>query len=80
MDEFVHQVAVEVPVILVYTEEDVEMLDRRGRLRSEPRGTMSRINNLRLRQRLLKIELRNAKKRLLIPDDRWSYDCKYNRD
>ncbi|XP_015113333.1 kinesin-like protein CG14535 isoform X1 [Diachasma alloeum] len=74
LDGYVHQEQLEVPVILVYTDEDVEILDRRGRLRSEPRGTMSRINSLRLRQRLLKIELRNAKKRLSIPDDRWTYD------
>ncbi|XP_034945741.1 uncharacterized protein [Chelonus insularis] len=73
--EFVQHVQQEVPVaILAYTGEDVEILDRRGRIRSEPRGVMFKINNLRLRQRLLKIELRDAKRRLLIPDDRWSYD------
>ncbi|XP_054002832.1 uncharacterized protein LOC128889317 [Hylaeus anthracinus] len=63
-----------VPGILAYTSEDVDILDRRAQLRSDPRGTMSRILNLRLRQRLLRLELRNAKKRLMVPDTRWSYD------
>lgn len=35
---------------------------------------MYKINNLRLRQRLLKIELKNAKRRILVPDDRWNFD------
>lgn len=63
--------------ILAYTSEDVDILDRRARLRSDPRGTMSRIHNLRLRQRLLRLELRNAKRRLLVPDNRWTYDRKH---
>ncbi|XP_033298194.1 uncharacterized protein LOC117204671 isoform X2 [Bombus bifarius] len=62
------------PGILAYTSEDVDILDRRARLRSDPRGTMSRIHNLRLRQRLLRLELRDAKRRLMVPDARWSYD------
>ncbi|XP_076239417.1 uncharacterized protein LOC143182349 [Calliopsis andreniformis] len=60
--------------ILAYTSEDVDILDRRARLRSDPRGTMSRILSLRLRQRLLRLELRDAKRRLMVPDDRWTYD------
>ncbi|XP_076766277.1 uncharacterized protein LOC143433053 isoform X2 [Xylocopa sonorina] len=63
-----------VPGILAYTSEDVDILDRRARLRSDPRGTMSRIHSLRLRQRLLRLELRDAKRRLMVPDARWSYD------
>lgn len=35
---------------------------------------MSRIHNLRLRQRLLRLELRDAKRRLMVPDSRWTYD------
>ncbi|KAG9432605.1 hypothetical protein HZU67_05852 [Apis mellifera carnica] len=62
------------PGILAYTSEDVDILDRRARLRSDPRGTMSRIHNLRLRQRLLRLELRDAKRRLMVPDSRWTYD------
>ncbi|XP_035725719.1 kinesin-like protein CG14535 isoform X2 [Vespa mandarinia] len=62
------------PGILVYTGEDVDILDKRARLRSEPRGTMSKIHKLRLRQRLLRHELRDAKKRLMVPDCRWSYE------
>ncbi|XP_026668699.1 kinesin-like protein CG14535 isoform X2 [Ceratina calcarata] len=62
------------PGIIAYTSEDVDILDRRARLRSDPRGTMSRIHSLRLRQRLLRLELRDAKKRLMVPDSRWSYD------
>lgn len=65
------------PGILAYTSEDVDILDRRARLRSDPRGTMSRIHNLRLRQRLLRLELRDAKRRLMVPDARWSYDRKF---
>lgn len=65
------------PGILAYTSEDVDILDKRARLRSDPRGTMSRIHSLRLRQRLLKLELRDAKRRLMVPDNRWSYDRKY---
>lgn len=64
--------------ILAYTGEDVEILERRARLRSEPRGTMSRILNLRLRQRLLRLELRQAKRRLMVPDDRWSYEREFS--
>ncbi|CAK9821011.1 Kinesin-like protein CG14535 [Anthophora plagiata] len=62
------------PGILAYTSEDVDILDKRARLRSDPRGTMSKIHNLRLRQRLLRLELRNAKRRLMMPDTRWTYD------
>lgn len=65
------------PGILAYTSEDVDILDRRARLRSDPRGTMSRIHNLRLRQRLLRLELRDAKRRLMVPDSRWTYDRQY---
>lgn len=60
--------------ILAYTGEDVDILDRRARVRSNPRGTMSRIHSLRLRQRLLRLELRNAKRRLMVPDTRWDYN------
>ncbi|XP_067215067.1 kinesin-like protein KIF26A isoform X2 [Linepithema humile] len=60
--------------ILAYTGEDVDILDRRARVRSNPRGTMSRIHNLRLRQRLLRLELRDAKRRLMVPDCRWDYN------
>ncbi|XP_029032702.2 uncharacterized protein LOC114871226 isoform X2 [Osmia bicornis bicornis] len=63
-----------VPGILAYTSEDVDILDRRAQLRSDPRGTMSRIHNLRLRQLHLRLELRDAKRRLMVPDSRWSYD------
>lgn len=66
------------PGILAYTSEDVDILDRRARLRSDPRGTMSRIHNLRLRQRLLRLELRDAKRRLMVPDSRWTYDRQYS--
>ncbi|XP_048506974.1 uncharacterized protein LOC105687336 isoform X2 [Athalia rosae] len=61
-------------VILAYSGEDVALLERRARVRSEPRGTLSRIHNLRLHQRLLRQELREAKKRLMIPTDRWSFE------
>lgn len=64
--------------ILVYTDEDVATLDRRAQLRSEPRGIMFKIHNLRLRQRLLRQELRDAKKRLMVSDDRWSYERKFH--
>ncbi|KYQ46807.1 hypothetical protein ALC60_14191, partial [Trachymyrmex zeteki] len=60
--------------ILAYTGEDVDILDRRARVRSNPRGTTSRIHSLRLRQRLLRLELRNAKRRLMVPDARWDYN------
>ncbi|XP_046591946.1 uncharacterized protein LOC107217886 [Neodiprion lecontei] len=60
--------------ILAYSVEDVALLERRARVRSEPRGTLSRIHNLRLHQRLLRQELREAKKRLMIPSDRWSFE------
>ncbi|XP_029665499.1 kinesin-like protein CG14535 [Formica exsecta] len=60
--------------ILAYTGEDVDILDRRARVRSNPRGTMSRIHSLRLRQRLLRLELRDAKRRLMVPDTRWDYN------
>ncbi|KAL0115090.1 hypothetical protein PUN28_010579 [Cardiocondyla obscurior] len=60
--------------ILAYTGEDVDILDRRARVRSNPHGTMSRIHNLRLRQRLLRLELRDAKRRLMVPDTRWDYN------
>lgn len=66
------------PAILAYTGEDVDILDRRARVRSNPRGTMSRILSLRLRQRLLRLELRNAKKRLMVPDARWDYNRKFS--
>lgn len=46
-------------------------------MRSNPHGTTSRIHSLRLRQRLLKLELRDAKRRLMIPDTRWDYNRKY---
>jgi len=38
---------------------------------------MSRIHSLRLRQRLLRLELRDAKRRLMVPDSRWDYNRKY---
>ncbi|XP_012058440.1 PREDICTED: kinesin-like protein CG14535 [Atta cephalotes] len=60
--------------ILAYTGEDVDILDRRARVRSNPRGTISRIHSLRLRQRLLRLELRDAKRRLMVPDARWDYN------
>ncbi|XP_023287540.1 uncharacterized protein LOC105694763 [Orussus abietinus] len=60
--------------ILAYTGEDVAILERRARVRSDPRGTTSRIHSLRLRQRLLRQELRLAKRRLMVPDDRWSFE------
>lgn len=64
-------------MILAYTGEDVDILDRRARVRSNPRGTTSRIHSLRLRQRLLRLELRDAKRRLMVPDTRWDYNRKY---
>ncbi|XP_072765685.1 uncharacterized protein [Anoplolepis gracilipes] len=60
--------------ILAYTGEDVDILDKRARVRSNPRGTISRIHSLRLRQRLLRLELRDAKRRLMVPDTRWDYN------
>ena len=41
-------------------------------------STWSRIHNLRLRQRLLRLELRDAKRRLMVPDSRWTYDRQYS--
>jgi len=40
---------------------------------------MSKIHSLRLHQRLLRLELRDAKKRLMVPDNRWDYNCEYSR-
>lgn len=59
---------------LAYSAADAAMLDRYGRVRTLPPGTASKIRSLRLRQRLLKRELRETKRRLMIPDNRWTFE------